>query len=365
LTSHSEDSLRRFLAARVAQGWMPGASWWVGRGERAISHGAVGLTALEPDAAPVGQATPFDLGSLTKPLVTALLLVLLERDGRLDLTTPLGSWVPEMADSAYSSCSLLSLASHTARLPAWWPLYLCSSAMPGYLAQIAERPPAVPAGQTLYSDLGYIVLGAVIERVTGRGLDRLFHEHLAGPLGLSHTGFPGAQRDFSDAAATERGNHYERAMAGELGSRFAWRERIPRGQVHDANAHGLGGVAGHAGLFGTAPELARIARELQRPGELALDDDARRRLLQVVPPSRGRTVGMVVAAHAKSAAGILADDAPGHTGFTGTSLWLDLANDCHYVLLTNRVHPRVPRREFRRLRRGFHRLALRRCSSAV
>ncbi len=344
---------------------MPGASWWVGQGDRAISHGAVGLTALEPGAAPVGEATPFDLASLTKPLVTAPLLVMLAREGRLDLTAPLGSLMPQMADSAYSSCSLLSLASHTAGLPAWWPLYLQSSAMVGYLAQIAERPPAVVQGETLYSDLGYIVLGAVIERVTGRGLDRLFRERVAGPLGLSRTGFPSGARDFSDAAATERGNSYERAMAGGMGSRFAWRDEIPRGEVHDANAHGLGGVAAHAGLFGTAPEVARIARELLRPGELALDRDARRRLLQVVPPSRGRTVGMVVAAHASSARGILPDDAPGHTGFTGASLWLDPALDCHYVLLTNRVHPRVPRREFRRLRRGFHRLALRRCSSAV
>ncbi len=342
---------------------MPGASWWVGQGGRAISHGAVGLTALEPGAAPVGEATPFDLASLTKPLVTAVLLVMLEREGRLDLAAPLGSLMPEMADSAYSSCSLLSVASHSAGFPAWWPLYLQSSAMAGYLEQIAGRPPAV--AETLYSDLGYIVLGAVIERVTGRGLDRLFRERVAEPLGLARTGFPSPARDFSDAAATERGNSYERAMAGEKGSRFAWRDEIPRGEVHDANAHGLGGVAAHAGLFGTASEVARIMRELLRPGELALDRDARRRLLQIVPSSRGRTVGMVVAAHASSARGILADVCLGHTGFTGTSLWLDPALDRHYVLLTNRVHPRVSRREFRWLRRGFHRLALRRCSSAA
>ena len=204
----------------------------------------------------------------------------------------------------------------------------------------------------------------MIGRVTGLGLDRLFRERVAGPLGLSRTGFSSGARRFSDAAATERDNSYERSLAGERGRHFAWRDEIPRGEVHDANAHALGGVAAHAGLFGTASEVARIARELLRPGVLALDQDARRRLLQVVPPSRGRTVGMVVAAHARSARGILADDAPGHTGFTGTSLWLEPTVDRHYVLLTNRVHPRVPRREFQRLRRGFHRLALRHGSNA-
>ncbi len=343
---------------------MPGASWWVGQGPRAISHGAVGQSALEPGAAPVEEETPFDLASLTKALVTAPLLVMLEREGRLDLDAPLGSLVPELADSACASCSLLSVAAHTAGLPAWWPLYLQASTMEGYLEQIGRRPRAVAQGETLYSDLGYIALGAVIGRVTGRSLDQLFRERVAEPLGLSRTGFPGGRQEFSDAASTERGNSYERAMAGERGASFAWREEIPRGEVHDANAHGLGGVAAHAGLFGTASEVARIVRELLKPGDLALDDDARRRLLRVVPPSRGRTVGMVVAAQAGSARGILPADAPGHTGFTGTSLWLDPASDRHFVLLTNRVHPRVPPSSFRPLRREFHRLALRQCSSA-
>lgn len=363
VTSTTEDPLRRFLAARVAEGWMPGASWWVGRDDRAISHGAVGLTSLDPGADPVGEDTPFDLASLTKALVTAPLALMLEQDGRLALDAPLGRLMPEMRETPYASCTPLSLAIHTTGMPAWWPVYLHASGKDEYLARIAGRPPGCRPGETLYSDLGYLVLGLLIERVGGSKLDRIFRERVAGPLGLTRTGFPRGEQTFADAAATERGNAFERALAGEATSGYSWREEIPRGEVHDANAHGLQGIAGHAGLFGTAVEVARIACELLRPGALGLADGVRRRMLEVVRPSRGRTIGLVTAARASAARGILADEAPGHTGFTGTSFWLEPTRGACFVLLTNRVHPTVPEREFRWLRRGFHRVARGLCGS--
>ncbi len=171
------------------------------------------------------------------------------------------------------------------------------------------------------------------------------------------TGFAVEPGAFGDAAPTERGNAYERGLAGPAGRAHGWRTGILRGQVHDANAHALGGAAGHAGLFGTAGEVARLGRELLRPERIPLGDRARGRLFDVVPKSLGRTVGMVAASGSMATRGLLPERAVGHTGFTGTSCWLDPDAGRLFVLLTNRVHPVVSDRDFQPVRRGFHRLA--------
>jgi CubicO group peptidase (beta-lactamase class C family) len=198
----------------------------------------------------------------------------------------------------------------------------------------------------------------VLERISGVPLDRLFARRVAVPLGLPRAGFASASGGFTDAAATERGNEYERALAGEAGAGHRWPTELLRGEVHDGNARALGGVAGHAGLFGTLEEVASIARVILRPGSLPLGDRTRRLLLRPAPPERTRTLGLEAAAASRAARGVLPGPAPGHTGFTGTSLWLDPGAGSIFVLLTNRVHPRVPEREFHPVRRGFHRLAV-------
>jgi len=354
--------IRRFLTTRIEEGWMPGAAWWVEGPRGPIDRGAVGWAAIEPVRVPLDERTPFDLASLTKPLCSALLLALLESEGRLDPQQPVTTWLGAMRESAFARVNLLELASHVGGLPAWRPLYLQASSGPGYLEQIAREVPAVPPGETLYSDLGYVLLGLAIEQATGQRLDQLFRERVGGPLGNPRIGF--AVGDYADAAATERGNAYERRMAGADGKAHPWRTAVLRGQVHDANAWGLDGVAGHAGLFGTIEATATVAREILRPAKLHLVDRTHRRLLRAGERAEGRTIGMVTAAHSGAARGILPRTAPGHTGFTGTSVWLDPQADRFFVLLTNRVHPEVERRDFQRVRRGFHRLALRAAGGA-
>lgn len=356
--------LRRLLARRVDEGWMAGAAWWVEGPRGPVDHGAVGWAARAPRAVALEEATPFDLASLTKPLCTALLLVLLEVEERLDPSRPVAGWLGELDGSWVGRASLLDLASHTAGLEAWRPLYLEASDGPGYLRTIAATRRAVPPGQTLYSDLGYVVLGLVLERATGRGLERLFLERVARPLGLARLGFAVGGRGFEDAAATECGNAHERTMAGEAGARHRWRTEVLRGEVHDGNAHGLGGVAGHAGLFGPLADVAAVGRELLLPQRLPLGPAARRRLFEARSACGGRSVGCVVAAHSRAARGILPDRAPGHTGFTGTSLWLDPTAGIQLVLLTNRVHPAVSPRDFQCVRRAFHRMAYRQARGA-
>lgn len=359
-----EDPVRAFLEGAVARRAVPSASWCVEASGRTVTEGTVGFRALEPRPEPAGEDTPYDLASLTKPLATALLAVLLEEEGTLDLERPALDLLPELRGSAYEGVTLLDLAAHRARLPSWRPLYLAASDLPGYLARIADEPPGCGPGETLYSDLGYILLGAAVERAGGAGLEVLFEDRVARPLALGRTGFAARGRRLAAAAATERGNAYERSVAGDAGAGFPWREGVICGEVHDANAWWLGGVAGHAGLFSTAREVARIAREILTPTVLPLGPRARSRLLGPAPDSATRTCGFARAAEYPSLAGSLPPDAVGHMGFTGTSVWLDPARARLFVLLTNRVHPVVEGDAIHEIRREFHALSLEACEGA-
>ena len=352
------DRLAAFLAAEVRGGAMPGVAWWVGDAHGAIASGAFGHAAIDPAPAPLAFDTPFDLATLTKPLATALLATMLDREGRLGLDTPLGAVFPELKTSPFGGATLRDAAAHRAGFPGWVPLYATGTTPAAYVAAIAASDRRQAAGETVYSDLGYVLLGFAVERAAGAPLDALFGERVALRLGLTRCGFAGVTEAFGDAAATERGNAYERALAGPRAQGYRFRAEVLRGQVHDGNAWGLGGVAGHAGLFGTAGDVAAIALAILDPHRLGLRTGAFDPMLRPVAGGDGiRTVGFLRAKDAESVRGILPDDAVGHLGFTGTSLWIEPARSRVYVLLTNRVHPTVPSVPFTATRRGFHALA--------
>ena len=289
---------------------------------------------------------------------TALLATILDREGRLSLDTPLASIFRELESSPFGEETLRDVAAHRAGLPAWVPLYVAEATRDGYVRAIARCERHGVGRDTLYSDLGYILLGFAVENAAGAPLDRLFAERIARPLGLDRCGFAGTTGAFADAAATECGSAYERALAGTSVREDRFREQIPRGQVHDGNAWGIGGVAGHAGLFGTAKDVASIALAILDPTRLGLDAGALGPMLHPVEAgTETRTVGFVCAKDTESVRGILPDEAVGHFGFTGTSLWIDAPRPRIYVLLTHRVHPLVPKAPFTTTRREFHRLA--------
>jgi CubicO group peptidase (beta-lactamase class C family) len=352
------DPLARFLRDEIAKGAMPGVSWWVGGPLGAIASGASGHASLEPTARPLRNDTPFDLASLTKPLATALLATILDCEGVLPLDRSLASVFAELRATAFGPATLREAAAHRAGFPAWAPLYLSATTRDGYIAAIARAQPARPRGDTLYSDLGYVLLGIAVERATGMPLDRAFDERVARPLALSRCGFPSASRPFRDAAATSCDRSYERELAGLTENSDRFRAEVPPGEVSDGNAFGLGGVAGHAGLFGTTADVAAIALALIDPRLLGLAPDALDAMFRpIAAGAGGRTVGFLRAADSESVQGVLPDDAVGHLGFTGTSVWIDRAIPRAYVLLTNRVHPRVPKVPFTPTRRAFHELA--------
>lgn len=350
-----DDPVGALLLAEIHRGATPGAAWWVGGARGPVSSGHAGSASLEPELAPVLATTPFDLASLTKPLATAPLAAMLDGGGALSLDTKLGVAFPELSGSPFRAATLRDAAAHRAGFPPWIPLYLQGATPAAYLAAIAGCTPAARPGETLYSDLGYILLGFALERSTGTPLDRLFDQRIAQPLGLARCGFAGVAHPFGDAAATERRRAYEEVLAGPSAPAERFQAPIPRGQVHDGNAWGLGGTAGHAGLFATAAEVAGIALAILDPVRLGLDPHAFDAMLRPVAAGGGaRSVGFLRAADADSVRGLLPDTSVGHSGFTGTSVWIDPARGRVYVLLTNRVHPSVPSESFTGTRRAFH-----------
>ena len=359
MTSSDRDrAIATWLRGRIDEGRMPGGVWWVGGRDRPASVGAVGWAALEPEPEPARLDTLYDLASLTKPLATATLAVLLDQDGVIGLDDRCTSLLPEFRGGPYADVTLADLATHRSGLPAWRPLYVEARGREAVVRTIAAEPPDGARGAALYSDLGYLALGVAIERAAGSDLARLFRERVAAPLGLQDIGYGVDSDRAARVAPTERGNVHERALAGERGRRDRFRRHLIRGAVHDGNAHALGGTAGHAGLFGTAEEVARIALAWLADGPLGLEEGSRRRILRPANPGGERTVGLVLARASGAARGILPDDAPGHLGFTGTSLWIVPERGQVAVLLTNRVHPEVDPGDFQDVRRGFHARAL-------
>jgi CubicO group peptidase (beta-lactamase class C family) len=358
--------LNRLLEEGLNQGVFTAAVALVGLKGEKLWEAAVGRVSREPGAAAVSLETVFDLASLTKPLATALALLHLVAAGRLSLQASLGqilpgAWLPPDKQSL----TLVSLLTHRAGLPAWRPFYAEMLAAPkakrpGLLARLAAAAPLerAPDSATLYSDLGFMLLQAVAEAVSGVGLDNFCREAIYRPLGLMQLGFnPLATQNRKPQTAIRL---YAATEAGLIPGRPIF------GEVHDENAWAAGGVAGHAGLFGSGPEVFSLLAALYRAydGEAAgpLKPETLRRFL-TQPPGAERALGFDTPAPegAQCSCGrYFSPTSVGHLGFTGTSFWLDLKLGQMVVLLTNRVHlGRDDKAKIQALRPRFHEAASR------
>ncbi|CAM3527011.1 serine hydrolase domain-containing protein [Deinococcus frigens] len=303
---------REILEAAVTSGGLPAAALGVvnAAGQRATL--VLGHAQLQPERRPLEEDFFFDLASLTKPLFTARHVLRAAEQGHLDLDDPVATHLPElgwMRDTPLKTRTLRQLMTHTAGLPAWVPLYTWGGAETIRARFMQEPWQMADPGQVVYSDLGYMLLGRVLERVFDRPL-RDFE------LDYGLTFSPEANK----SVATER---------------CAWRERLLRGETHDENAAAQGGVAGHAGLFGTLGGVLHQAERLLRGGWLS--PAAQAGALRVQAP--GRTLAFVAAQPGWSGGSLSSPAAFGHTGFTGTGVWVDPAYGLAWTLLTNRVHP--------------------------
>lgn len=344
LTLLLEDGLR--------QGVFTAAVALVGRRGELRWQGAVGRVAKDPESPATTFETSFDLASLTKPLATALALMVLPDTGKLTPDATLGEFLPvEWLPPDKRLLTLAQLLAHRAGLPAWEPLYLEVLQAPpetrrGLLPRLAAAAPLthLPDTVTLYSDLGFMLLQAVVEAVSGVGLDCFCWERIYRPLGLNTLGFrPIPDRGATRCATQESGPagpppQYAVTEPGLIQGRNAC------GEVHDENAWAAGGVAGHAGLFGRANEVFSLVAALYRAfkGEAGLPfspDTVRRFFTPVAPGARALGFDVPNAEAAQCSAGrYFSPRSVGHLGFTGTSFWLDLELGQMVVLLTNRVH---------------------------
>lgn len=349
-------ALEALLAEGVRDGVFPGAVAVIGA---LTAHGSVGIAACAGVRAPgepaVTRTTPYDLASLTKPVVAALALRL-SQQGAIDLHAPVGALAPDLADTPAGDATLEALLAHRAGLVAW------RSLADGVLAEADPRRAIVRAAAcgvdparrdprtSVYSDLGYVVVGHVLSAVRGEPLDALVRREVTAPLGLAASLF------YPAAASAE-----ERAA---LIAQVAPTEQVPgrgsevlRGVVHDDNAHALGGVAGHAGLFGSAPAVCAFGLAMLNAleGRSRWLDQALVRWALRPRPGGTHVVGWdTPSAEGSSAGAQLSAQAFGHLGFTGTSIWCDPPRRMCAVLLSNRVHPTRDNVAIRAFRPRFH-----------
>ncbi len=320
-----------YLKLQVDSGAFPGAVLAVGRHGRLAFLAPVGHHGVD-NPRPVEAGMIYDLASLTKVVGLTTTCMLLVDEGKLALDAPVQRYVPEFRGSGKDHVTIRQLLTHSSGLPAWRPLYKETESRAAALALADTTSVVAPAGQAfVYSDLGAIVLTQVVERLAGEPLDRLLAERVFGPLGMVATRFRPPAGWSDRIAPTENDTSF--------------RHRLLRGEVHDENAGRLEGLSGHAGLFSNALDLSRFAAMLLNGGSWdtlqlirseTVTEFTRR---QDVVPGSSRALGWDTPSDGSSAGTKLSAHAFGHTGFTGTSMWLDPEKDLFIILLTNRVHP--------------------------
>jgi CubicO group peptidase (beta-lactamase class C family) len=360
--------INALLAGRIEAGDFPAAVYVVAERGAVRFAGALGDAVREPSRHAVTPETIFDLASLTKPLVTGMLLALLVERGAVGLDSPVADYLPEFGAGDKRGVSVRQLLTHTSGLPAWQPLNLLAGGERGRALEVIAAQPLerAPGERVVYSDLGFITLGLLAQAVGGERLDHLARREIFEPLGLKRTFFNPEKSLLTEVAACESGgNAYERGMCEgrpDAGGAARWREQTIWGEVHDGNAFFLGGAAGHAGLFSNARETLRLASQflpattsLLRPETCAL---FRENMTEGL--NEARSFAWQLAATPESTAGtLLPPDAFGHLGFTGTSCWVDPAAERVLILLTNRTHARpLPFVNINGVRRRFHTLAV-------
>ena len=341
------------LEQAVSQGVFPGAVLAIRHGGNPVVQICAGHLSTIPEGPPVQRATIYDLASLTKPLATVTSLALLIQQGRCQLHDRVTQHLPECVDSPIEGATLWHLLTHSSGLPGWRGFYERLSpngtvprsrgererAKQSVLALIAAEAPVYERGtRSFYSDLGFMLLGMIVERCSGRSLGEFFCERIGGLLGDPRAEFVLAERVHE---FVERGRETGGVAATEVDP---WRGRMLCGEVHDQNAGALGGEAGHAGLFGTAEAVLAVMGEWIHSyhGRKTILDQAivreftRRQMDQA---TSSWALGWDTPSGRSSAGRYFPPESFGHLGYTGTSMWVDPVHELEVVLLSNRVHP--------------------------
>jgi CubicO group peptidase (beta-lactamase class C family) len=327
--SSMHDAIRASLDRAVADSAFPGAFVMVGTHDRVLAKYGAGHLDWSPSPVPTAS-TMWDMASLTKVIALTSAMMQLVQRHQVDLDAPVQRYLPKWTGANKEKVTLQHLLTHSSGLPAWRPLYTEASDATSAMALAYATPlDTLPGVRMVYSDIGGILMGEIIRVVSGERIDKYFARHIAVPLKLHDSMFLPPASLLPRIAPTEID---------------PWRQRHLRGEVHDENASMLGGVSGHAGLFSSARDLARIAQLYLNHGTLGgvriwkPETIAQFTTVQDSTFSN-RALGWETPTGMNSAGHFMKRPAFGHTGFTGTSIWIDPAHDLFIVLLTNRVNP--------------------------
>ena len=359
------EQLSALLQEHIDAGEFPSAVYLVADHDEIVFTDALGFSVVEPYRLANKLDTIYDLASLTKPLVTGLLCARRIELGELTLDSSLSHYLPEFDRTDKQMITIRELLTHTSGLPAWRPLYLLTEDQPdraaGAIANLDLE--YKPGTRVIYSDLGFIALGILLERLTGQRLAQMATHEIFEPLKLKQTFFNPEIALQTGIAACETGNAYEIEMCKQAGDAVYAnsRQRLIWGEVHDGNAYFLGGAAGHAGLFSTASETFLLAQQFLPDSTKLLASDTCKLFRENMTPrmEEARSIGWQLAATKDSTGGVdLPPNSFGHNGFTGTSLWIDPEHRRVFILLTNRTHAHaLPFANINAVRRKFHSLA--------
>ncbi len=341
------------MDAAIASGAIPGGVLAVGTHDQLIMR-PFGKLTRDAKSAAVTANTLYDMASVTKVIVTTISVMILAQQKRLDLDTPVARYLPEWAAAAKSDpdptwrarVTIRNLLLHDSGLPAHRDFYKQAKGHDAVLARVLAEPLVhQPGTQVEYSDLGFILLGEIVQRLTGVTLDEFAKQHIFAPLGMISSQFNPPRKLWPTIAPTENDVDF--------------RKRLMQGEVHDENAWAMGGVSGHAGLFSTAGDTAIFAQMILNGGIYAHHRILTRATIQEFTARQAiggsaRTLGWDAVTQPSSSGHYFSANSFGHTGFTGTSLWIDPQRDLFVVLLTNRVNPTRANEQIRQLRPAVH-----------
>jgi CubicO group peptidase (beta-lactamase class C family) len=376
-----KEAIDRALNDAIATGIFPSADLLVAKGGKVLH------------SAQYGEArhhTCFDIASLTKPLASATISMMLVAEKILRLDDTVYQWLGGARQPIHKQMTIRHLLNHTSGLPAWQPFYLNlpisligTEAGRELILDECHNEPVVanPDEKTIYSDIGYIILGEILDQVGGAPLDALFAQYVARPLGLIDTFFVrtvGAPiRTSSRRTTTTADKHVPTPKGAKVKERqkpkehahrrFAptedcpWRERVIHGEVHDQNAYALGGVAGHAGLFSTTADIHRFICELVdcwHGRSNWLPQNIVRELIQETKSKTQQDIYVMgwnrPLMRSSSSGHHFSPNSIGHLAYTGCSIWIDLSHDFWIILLTNRIHPSSTNQKIKAFRPKIH-----------
>ena len=329
----------------IADHVFPAASVGITHHGNLVGLKAFGRFTYEPNSPKATTSTVFDLASITKAVATTSMAMILYERGLLDLDLPVAAVVAEFAgeDPRRDAVTLRMLLAHSSGLPAYEKLFLRAKTRDELVSAAFATPlSANPGDKAVYSDVGFIILGVALERVAEESLDRFCQHEVFGPLAMTRTAFkpPSAWRDSIPPTANDQ----------------TYRHRVIQGEVQDENASVMGGVAGHAGVFASAEDLAIFAHAMLAAGRPILRSETvalfTRR--ESSPSGTSRALGWETPSSPSQSGKYFSANSFGHLGYTGTSLWIDPERQLSVTLLTNRTWPDCSNQAIKQLRPKFH-----------